>query len=183
MMYQGTRTVKRQMNTIQKYLLLGSVLALALAISIGFTISFLAARGNSIINTFIPGKVSCQINETVSDGVKSSVTVTNTGNVPAYVRVAVVANVTEDGYIVPGRAAVNFKLGSDWKLNNEDGYYYYTSAVEPNAPTTDLLGGSINLSGIQVTILAEAIQAEGVTGSTKAVVDAWGVDPVSLGTN
>ena len=81
-----------------------------------------------------------------------------------------------------------------------NGYYYYTQAVEPNSATDELLAATIPiykthtikeerkqdvvevLYNHQVTILAEAIQADGKTeDGTPAVVDAWGVDPSTLG--
>jgi len=34
---------------------------------------------------------------------------------------------------------------------------------------------------MQVEVVASAVQSDGVTGTTKAVVDAWGLDPSALG--
>ena len=53
-----------------------------------------------------------------------------------------------------------------------DGYYYYNGVVQPKETTGQLLDADgIDLNGIQVTILASAIQAE----PDSAVAQAWSV--------
>lgn len=181
-MYQGKRTQLQALTGVRKYVLLGAIVVLVLAVSISATIAFLIDNDNSITNTFAPGQVTCTINEEFRGTNKTVVTVQNTGNIPAYIRVAVVVNKADaNGNIVAGEATAKFEVGEGWVLNKEDGYYYYTSTVEPNTSTKNLLGSAIDLNGIQVTILAEAIQADGVIGTTPAVKNAWRVNPASLG--
>lgn len=185
-MYQGKRT-KRSGGGLRKFLLLGAVLALALAVSVSVTIAFLIDKDNTVTNSFTPVSVSCEINETVTDSVKSSVTVKNTGDISAYIRVAVVVNnADESGNIVAGSVdfdeSTYLNNSSDSKWVKNGNYYYYTDPVAKEGSTGELLKKSISLTDIRVTILAEAIQADGGTAEKSAVVDAWGVDPGTLST-
>lgn len=157
----------------KKPLFLIAAFALVMALSIGLTSAFLTAKTGGLTNTFTPGSVTCQVVEDFEDNAKSSITVKNTGTVPAYIRVAVVANTVDDEGNITGAVDVSTHLaGTGWSVNGN--YYYYTGIVEPNQSTGELLNSSINLSGKQVTVLAQAIQAQGVTGETAAVKDAWG---------
>lgn len=184
-MYQGKRT-KRSGGGLRKFLLLGAVLALVLAVSVSVTFAFLVDKKDTVTNVFEPVKVSCKISEKFDGNKKTEVTVENTGDIPAYIRVAVVVNkADDDGNIVAGTVEEgkgSFTPGTGW-VKHKDGYYYYTSAVTNGESTENLIGGTggIDLTGIRVTILAEAIQAGGGTGTETAVQDAWGVDPTTLG--
>jgi len=165
----------------KKPLLIGAALALVVALSIGLTSAFLTSQ-EGLTNTFTPGKVSCKVVEEFVGNAKSSIKVQNiaendtenTKLVPAYIRVAVVANTVDEKGNITGSTNVSGKLGgTDW-TQGADGYYYYTKIVEPQQFTSELVKTDIPLSGIQVTVLAQAIQAHGVTGETAAVKDAWG---------
>lgn len=152
---------------------LAIALILILAIGIGGTVAFLVANTDPITNSFTPANVTCEVNEEFGDNntVKTSATVQNTGNIPAYIRVAVVANEIDKDDNITGAADVSDKLAaSGWtKLGD---YYYYNEVVAPGGFTADLLNeGGIELDGIQVTILASAIQSE----PAGAVANAWGV--------
>ena len=81
-----------------------------------------------------------------------------------------IANTVDDEGNITGAADVSNKLASsDW--TNVGDYYYYNGVVQPNETTENLLAEGIDLNGIQVTILASAIQAE----PDSAVAQAWGV--------
>lgn len=166
----------------KKPLLMIAALALVVALSIGLTSAFLTSQ-QGLTNTFTPGKVSCEVVENVSDGKKTVVQVKNPQTddaVPAYIRVAVVANTVDAEGNITGSADVSGSLGGEGWVQGDDGYYYYTKIVEPKEPnnvTDNLLSDDIDLDGIQVTVLAQAIQAHGVTDGTPsvtAVKDAWG---------
>lgn len=159
-------------------------LVLVLTAVLGATIAYLSSETPSVTNTFEPASVSCRIEETFNEGntAKTGVTVTNTGNIPAYIRVAVVANkVDGEGNLIAGTADASFTVGENW-FKHSDGYYYYTKAVAPNEATGNLLNSNTNidLTNRQVTVLAEAIQADGTKDGVKAVENAWGVDPTTL---
>ena len=163
----------------KKPLLMIAALALVVALSIGLTSAFLTSQ-QGLTNTFTPGKVSCEVVENVSDGKKTVVQVKNPQTddaVPAYIRVAVVANTVDAEGNITGSANVSGSLGGEGWVQGADGYYYYTKIVEPKEPynvTGNLLSGEIDLDGVQVTVLAQAIQAYGVSGETPAVKEAWG---------
>lgn len=152
---------------------------------VGGTMAYFFASTNNIVNTFSPGHVECQVNETFTNNVKSSITVKNTGNTPAYMRVCLtthwIENYTENGEEktrIVGRTATipdDFTLGADW-VKGADGYYYYTKPVAPDASTGNLAGTSLTLAtdgnfAQVIEVFAEAIQSE----PDAAVVDAWGV--------
>ena len=165
----------------KKPLLMIAALALVVALSIGLTSAFLTSQ-QGLTNTFTPGEVSCKVHETVTTNKetgkkeKSAIVVENTGTIPAYIRVAVVANTVDaEGNITGNVEDFTFKLGDGWTKNG--GYYYCNTPVVPGDQTADLLDSSITLDGVQVTVLAQAIQAHGVTDGTPsvtAVKDAWG---------
>ena len=162
----------------KKTLLIGAVLALVVALSIGLTSAFLTHKTEGLTNTFTPGSVTCQVKEQVSGTNKTSVQVQNTGTVPAYIRVAVVGNSVDNEGNIIGAADVNKSLAATgWSKAGD--YYYFDEVVEPNEFTGELLNAPIDLTGVQVTVLAQAIQAHGVTGKTPAVEDAWGLVPDS----
>lgn len=159
-------------HTAKKASALTIAIILILVMAIGGTVAFLATHTDSITNTFLPTDVTSEIHEEFNDNhtVKTSAVVENTGNVPAYIRVAVVANTLDDKGSITDKADVRDKLASSgWTEIN--GYYYYNGVVKPKETTGNLLAKGIDLNGIQVTILASAIQAE----PDSAVAQAWGV--------
>ena len=148
-------------------------LVLILVCTVGGTVAYLVAHTDPVVNTFTPGKVSCQVEEKFNDAntVKTEAVVKNTGNVPAYIRVAVVANTIDGECNITG-----MKTLPDGWLNTENwaegdgGFYYYKGVVQPGDVTANLLtAAGIDLTGIQVTILASAIQSM----PDAAVEDAW----------
>lgn len=162
-----------------------AVLVLAIGTVIGGTWALLSASTSKVDNEFTPGKVTCEIPEIVEDNVKKSVKVKNTGNTDAYIRAAVIGNTVDDEGGITGAMSDldEYFAGKGWVKDGN--YYYWTKPVAPGKTTEELLksGKTIDLEGLQVTILAEAIQAKGTDGSSKAVVSAWGVDPETLAEN
>lgn len=173
----------------KKPLLMIAALALVVALSIGLTSAFLTSKVG-LTNTFTPGKVSCKVVEDFdTNNNKSLIKVQNISEndnekanlVPAYIRVAVVANTVDENGNITGSTDVSKYLydntdNAGWK-RGDDGYYYYIEIVEPERDTSNLVKAPIPLSNIQVTVLAQAIQAHGVTDGTPsvtAVKDAWG---------
>lgn len=148
-------------------------LALILVCTVGGTVAYLVTHTEPVVNTFTPGEVSCQVEEEFKDNdtVKTKAVVKNTGNVPAYIRVAVVANTIDGEGNITGMATTlpgNWLNTENW-AEGDDGFYYYKGVVQPKAVTNDLLNADINLTGIQVTILASAIQSM----PDDAVNEAW----------
>lgn len=162
----------------------------ALVATIGGTMAWLTAKSDgNLVNTFTPADVNIQVVEEFDGNEKTSIAVKNTGDADVYVRVTLVSNwgsMVEDEWVVCGDAShkhpkfelADTPLGDGWLKIGE--YYYYTSPVNPGATnnvTGNLLPANteIVLSGEndgckqQVTVLAQAIQAEPAT----AIHQAW----------
>lgn len=184
-------------------------IALILVLSVGATVAFILDQTNSVKNTFQPAYVTPIIIETfTTDGTeKKDVSVTNNGNVSAYIRVALVPTWQDSENNIVGVSASLADLtidgvdGNKWIPKNEsgwvkgnDGYYYYTVPLtasdnktggtdQTNNLFTSAVVKTNNGYRMNLQILAQCIQAEGVAsdGITKPVVDAWGIDPETLG--
>ena len=146
-------------------------LALILVCTVGGTVAYLVTHTDPVVNTFTPGEVSCQVDEKFNkdNTMKTEAVVKNTGNVPAYIRVAVVANTIDEQGNITGMKTLEGWLNEKNWAEGYDGFYYYKDVVQPGAVTDDLLKTGINLEGIQVTILASAIQSM----PDDAVNEAW----------
>ena len=183
-MYQGRHSASgspradrpvasRRAGGSKKPLTLFVALVLLLTLAVGGSLAWLVSDDH-VTNTMEPGNVPITINETVSNNTKSSVTVTNNGNIQAFIRVAIIANaVDEKGNVTVGEKP-NFAVSTAW--TEIGGYYYYNGIVEPKGgKTADLFTGPVTFNG-EINILAESIQVlGGVTSDGSASVDAWGV--------
>lgn len=137
----------------------------------GSTLALLIADNKEVTNTFVAAYVSCRVNE--------DDTVTNTGNVDAFIRAAVVVNWMDGDGNIYGRAPeYTVTVNSGWA--EKGNYYYYTPEVDPNqttatAPVTVKVTSSNPGYTAVIEVVAEAIQAEGVKDgtTTKAYEDAW----------
>ena len=176
---------RNRRKIIKSSLLLIAVAALLVA-AVGGTVAYLVTNTSSVVNTFTPANVSTEIEEEFDRTTKSSIMVENTGDIPVYVRVALVGNwcKDEDGNtVIVDAYTPSFTLGSDWSKGS-DGYYYYTKPLAASATTSDLLGTSITEyvradgARLEITVLQQSIQAE----PTTAVVEAWGVTVAEDGT-
>lgn len=180
--YRGKRVLKRRRLTP----LAAAALLMVLFMSVGGTLAWLTAHTSAITNTFTVATPGVDIEEGFDKQTKSDVKVKNTGEVEAYIRVALIPTWTSDaeGKNPVGEPASleDLKIegtfpGAGW-LKGSDGYYYYQTPVAPGGRTAVLLqkatvttknGYSMNLQ-----ILAEAVQAE----PASAVENVW---PVSVG--
>ena len=155
---------------------LSIILVLSLATA-GATLAFLSTKTEPVENQFVEANVTCLVNR------KNDIfNVTNTGNVNAFIRTAIVVNwMDKNGNvrgIAPTDADVDIVLNTtDWAIL-DDGYFYYTSPVAPGQDTADLIT-SITLKttapegySLSVEVIAEAIQADGQDNFT-AILDAW----------
>ena len=184
-MYQGRHSASgspqaerpaapRRAGGSKKPLTLFVALVLLLTLAVGGSLAWLVSN-DQVSNSMEPGNVPITINETVSGTTKSSVTVTNDGNIQAYIRVAVIANaVDEDGNVTVGTAPAYAVDSAKWTQIGD--YYYYNGIVEPNGTTAPLFTGDVSFAGGEINILAESIQVlGGLTSDGSASVDAWGV--------
>lgn len=182
--YKGKRTAHGSSKR-----LVVSILALALVIvcSVGGTLAWLNAYTQPLTNTFVMGKIVPNVDENFDDyATKSNVKITNTdtSNIPAFIRVALVPTwqtdtvKPEDSEPVGVPASLD-DLNITWGTSNKwvtDGeYYYYTVPVPAGASTENLINEATvkmeNGYRMNLQIIVDAIQP------TKAAVEAaWGVD-------
>ena len=156
-----------------------AALVLILVFAVGATAAYLIARTPATTNTFTPSQVRCSVTEDFDGTTKSNVNVTNTSDIPAYIRVKLVTyRVNEQGQRIGGTAIIpTFTPGDGWF--EKDGYYYYESPVAAGAQPATALIDSITLTSYDDTdggkqvieVMAEAIQST----PDSAVTGAWGV--------
>lgn len=149
-------------------------------------VAYLIAQSTKLSNEFQPVEVTCEVQETFANNVKSDVYVQNTGDVDAYIRATVIANWVSDDEKVYSQAP---KEGTDYKLEwgqegwilKDDGFWYYQNAVapvkiEPDAKTDNLIVKAEAVTDspdgfhLEIQVLATAIQAN----PEKVVEEAWG---------
>ena len=168
-----------------KIAILIAVVCLSVALCSTGVYAYLSAKTDPVTNEFVPAKVSCVVEETFQDGVKSNVTVRNTGNIDAYIRAAVVVNfVSDDGKfsVVTPKEGVDYTVtwgATGWRKGT-DGYWYYANAVVPEALTAPLIETAAAVSAptdfrLNIRIIAAAIQS----APDDAVQDAWGITPTN----
>ena len=162
-MYQGrfqnekpvrtSRRGRRRLRWSKQFAVLACICVLLMGF-VGTTLAWLTDTA-SVENEFTPAKVSCEATCT---------TVTNTSNIPAYIRIAVIPENDDGTKLTQGIDFVKAENG--WEKNGS--YYIYTQPINPNqqvAFTVDL--------DAPYHVLAEAIQAEPL----RAVSEAWGWSP------
>ena len=159
------------------------MIALLLLGAVGGTMAYLMAQDGPIVNEFKPAEVPSEVEESLNGSTKSNVVIRNNGNVSAYIRAAIVVTwkddsgniyhqnpVEEDDYIIYINTA-------DW---TKQGTYYYHNAKVPAGDVTKVLINSCTPVAakapagyfLNVEIIGQAIQAEGITGKT-GPLDAW----------
>ena len=188
--YEARHLQRRRKRRSKKTGMLFLSLLLVIGMVVGGTVAWLSTKSAPITNTFLPSHVSCSVAEEFNGTTKSNVNVTNTGDIDAFIRVKLVTyRVNDEEQHIGGTAEIpDFKPGAGWVKNGD--YYYYTKPVAPDEQPADALISSITLTDPYddadggkpvIEVMAEAIQANGVADDgTKAVVEAWGVDPKEL---
>lgn len=152
---------------------------------LGGTLAYMFARSDPAENHFSEAVVSCSVSECFDGTAKTSITVTNTGNIPAYLRVRLVSYwVNESNEIIGKPAQVpGFIPGEGW-IDLGDQTYCFCEAIAPNAAAPDLLSEGTSMILAQedgcfqvVEIFADAIQG----APAEAVTESWGVTVNSQG--
>lgn len=137
--------------------LAAAALLLVLVLAVGGTLAWLTAKTDPITNTFTAATSEIEIVEEFANQTKSNVKVQNKGNVPVYIRVALIptwGTVDAGGVFTPvgepaslsdldidwGKAGVGGGVyegadvpGNDWIKIGE--YWYYTLPVPPGTAT------------------------------------------------
>lgn len=191
--YEARHLQRRRKRRSKKTGMLFLSLLLVIGMVVGGTVAWLSTKSAPITNTFLLSHVSCSVTEEFNGTTKSNVNVINTGDIDAYIRVKLVTyRVNDKEQHIGGTAEIPpFTPGNGWVKKGD--YYYYTKPVAPDEQPEISLIDSITLTGSYddaddadggkqaIDVMAEAIQANGVADNgTKAVVEAWGVDPETL---
>lgn len=176
--FAAERKKPARRRKLNKLFLVTLSVFLLVGVLVGGTLAYIFRQTNQVENTFVPATVSCRVNDTF--------TVTNTGNVDAYIRAAVVVNWMADNGDIYGLAPketadYTLSIGANWQKIGD--YYYYTTDVAPDAATDTAVCSATLKEGVTapqgfslcVEVVAEAIQADGTNGSKTPVEDAWGV--------
>lgn len=157
------------------------LLTLVLTLVCGTVYAYMFMRTGGENVTFQPARVSCTVEETFDGTIKSGITVTNTGNVDAYLRVRLVTYWIHGEGENAGKVAaesspwLNITPANGW-LEGTDNTFYYKVPVAPGKSTPSLFSGSITLEqkdGLKqvIDVFAEAIQADPAT----AAMQSWHV--------
>lgn len=165
----------------KKLKILVGIIISVLIIGAASTSTYILRTTDPEKNEFTPANVTCRVEESFVNAVKSNVTVKNTGNVDAFIRAAIVITWENDKGEV--NAAVpnadldyTMTLGDGW-IKSSDGFYYYPAAVAAGANTDKLIktctASDTAPEGyrLNVQILATALQAD----PPRAVENAWNV--------
>lgn len=164
----------RRAGGSKKPLTLFVALVLLLTLAVGGSLAWLVSD-DKVQNTMVPGNVPIKIEEVIDGTTKTSITIQNTGNIDAYIRVAVVSNaVDKEGNVIAGTSSNTINANStDWQFLG--GYYYYKGTVAPGNAVELLDGEKADFTGREINILAESIQVLGVIEGKPASQVAWGV--------
>ena len=172
---------RRKSTASRKVIVLAIAVVLLLSATVTGTLMYLVSKTTAVTNTFEPAEVTCEVQEDFNGTVKKDVTVKNTSNIDAYLRVKLVTyRVNEKGERIGGTAAIpGFTPGNGWFA--KDGFYYYNKPVAPgDTPATDLIGDKgiklveyIDADGGKqvIEVIAEAIQSV----PTSVVEQMWNV--------
>ena len=156
-------------------------IALLLCVGIGTTLAYLVDVTGPVTNTFEPSQVSTSVVETFKNGVKSDVSVQNTGDIDANIRAAIVVTWQDANGNVYGQKPV---AGTDYNIDintsrqnkpagqwtqKADGFYYWSAPVAPGANTGILITECTAVEGkapagyaLCVEIIGSGIQAVGI---------------------
>lgn len=149
----------KKMKWNKRNTVLTALIALLMTASITATMAYLSDRPNQLINTFVTGNVTTEIEETFEQVTSTTFAKTpvikNTGENDCYVRVRVVAS---------PESALEI---TEWDTDNwtRDGEFYYYNAVllaGVDAKTTPLFQGvqvtDTGIDGFEVAVYQEAVQ-------------------------
>lgn len=191
---------KRVLKTNRKAPVALVAILVLLCCAVAGTVAFLVTKTDSVVNTFTPSKVTTYVEEEFNGQTKSNVKIQNTGDIDAYIRVAVIVNWADDKGNVSGTPVKDSDYVMDLNIDTgtttnapwfkgSDGYYYCKTAVKSvkqdtkDCYTPVLIKSCIKATGaqapagydLQVTILADGIQSK----PDKVVKEVWKVVEVN----
>lgn len=178
---------RKPKRSVKPFLIAFCVCILACA-AVSGSLAWLISTPEPVVNSFIPGVVTIEVDEKFDGSTKSDVSIKNTGNVPAYIRVALVSAWVDDkGNIAAKHASLddcNITRGDDFDqfwFKGTDGFYYCKTVIEPEG-STPILIKSCTVKGeeheydFELQVIASAVQSL----PTTTVEAVW---PVVVGTD
>ncbi len=154
--------MKRKLNKRAVALLV--CLAVLLTVVAGATLAILITGTEQLKNIFTPAKVMVEVQEgTLTGQTLSDVTVKNTGNTSAFIRVALVVTWKDDaGNIWIEQPQHTLTGGTNWKQIGN--FLYYTDSVSAgNAtdalPTIQVTSAAPDGYSLSIEVLASGIQS------------------------
>lgn len=158
-------------------------MAVLLLASISGTIAYIQVHSH-ISNSFTVAKLSIELNETFDGKDKTNVTVENTGDVPTYLRAAIVVNWKDtDGTVISANESeYSMAMGPEW-IQGTDSYWYCkkpTDAGQPSLALIVICKPKVVKADqhLGVEILIQGVQAEPAT----AVEELWDATVTADGT-
>ena len=169
----------RQINTysrkpkrsVKPFLIAFCVCILACA-AVSGSLAWLISAPGPVVNEFTPGVVTIQVDEKFDGSTKSNVRIKNTGNVPAYIRVALVpAWVDDAGNIAAKPASLKLDCDITWGddfnqfwFEGTDGFYYCKTFINPQDSTPILIKSCTVKDGeheydFELQVIASAVQS------------------------
>ena len=151
--------------------------------SIGSVGAYMRKQTEVKENKFVASVVDCAVEEIFTNNQKEEITVKNTGNIDAYIRLRFVTYwIDANGEILFEASTFPVDIHDKSKWTKIDDIYYYYQPVKPGEYTEDLLDGSsvitlsVNGEGDNrkrqvVEVFAEAIQSMPL----EAMQESWGV--------
>lgn len=161
----------------QKIVFYALLLAMIVAVLFPTVSAYMVKQTKKIQNVIEPGQVICKVNEDYDGTKKTSVTVTNTSNIEAYIRVRIVSywQDSKGNTVAKTSEMPAFSVSNDWIADVNNHTYYCKKPIAVGAETPQLLenGSSITLKKDTLThnevvyeynqvveIIAEAIQSK-----------------------
>ena len=163
---------------LRKILLICLICVLLLTVSLLCAVfAYMFKQTDTVEMEFVPAHVASEVVENFDGVNKSSITVKNTGNIDAYLRVRMVTYwINADNEIVPVASQMPaYTVHSDWLPLGDHTYCYVYPVAPGNTTPANLLATQMTLETSEegyrqvVAVFAEAIQAN----PDNAVEEAW----------
>ena len=162
---------RKPKRSIKPFLIAFCVCILACA-AVSGRLAWLISAPEPVVNEFTPGVVTIEVDEKFDSTTKSDVSIKNTGNVPAYIRVALVpAWVDDEGNIAAKPASLKLDCDITWGddfnqfwFEGTDGFYYCKTFIKPDEYTPILIKSCTVKDGehkydFELQIIASAVQS------------------------
>ena len=141
-------------------LLIVSVIALIVAITVNVVIAYMFKQSSEITNVFVPAEVSCEVDEEFNGTLKTSVKVDNTSNIDVYIRLRVVTHWEDSKGNIVARSSPEIMFGKqdgwlynsdDWIYDSNDYTFYHKAPVAVGDSTSELLSLQGFFQGISLS--------------------------------